>query len=71
VTVLDDLSTGLSENSPKRDKLRLIEGDVRDLALVSRVIRDHPYVVHLAAQAFIPFSYQMPLQVAEVTLWEA
>jgi len=66
VTVLDDLSTGLIENLPKSDKLKLIEGDVRDFDLVSRIIRDHPYVMHLAAQAFIPFSYQMPLQVAEV-----
>jgi len=66
ITVIDDLSTGLAKNLPKSDKLRLIEGDVRDFDLVSRVIRDHPYVVHLAAQAFIPFSFQMPLQVAEV-----
>jgi len=66
VTVLDDLSTGLKENLPKNNKLNLIEGDVRDFRLVSRVIRDHPYAIHLAAQAFIPFSYQMPLQVAEV-----
>lgn len=66
VTVLDDLSIGHTENLPKNAKLRLIKGDVRDFDLVSRVIRNHPYVVHLAAQAFIPFSYQMPLQVAEV-----
>jgi len=66
ITVLDDLSTGLFENLPKSDKLKLIKGDVRDFNLVSRAIRNHPYVMHLAAQAFIPFSYQMPLQVAEV-----
>ena len=66
VTVLDDLSTGLAENLPKTDKLKLIKGDVRDFNLVSRAIRHNPYVVHLAAQAFIPFSYQMPLQVAEI-----
>jgi len=30
------------------------------------VIRGHPYVMHLAAQAFIPLSYELPLQVAEV-----
>jgi len=66
VTVLDDLSTGLKENLPKNSKLNLIEGDVQDFRLVSKAIRGHPYVIHLAAQAFIPFSYQMPLQVAEV-----
>jgi dTDP-glucose 4,6-dehydratase len=66
VTVLDDLSTGLSENLPKSPRLRLARGDVRDPGLVSRVIRNHRRVVHLAAQAFIPFSYQMPLHVANV-----
>lgn len=66
VTVLDDLSTGLPENLPKSDKLKLVEGDVRDFDLISKVIREHPYVLHLAAQAFIPFSYEMPLQVAQV-----
>jgi dTDP-glucose 4,6-dehydratase len=66
VTVLDNLSTGLSQNLPKGDKLKLIEGDVRDFNLVSKLVRDHPYVIHLAAQAFIPFSYQMPLQVADI-----
>jgi len=66
VTVLDDLSTGLGENLPKKDKVKLVKGDVRDFDVVSRVVRNHPYVIHLAAQAFIPYSYQMPLQVAEV-----
>jgi dTDP-glucose 4,6-dehydratase len=66
VTIFDDLSTGLKENLPKSDKLKLIEGDVRNFDLISKAVRNHPYVVHLAAQAFIPFGYQMPLQVAEV-----
>ena len=66
VTVLDDLSTGRSENLPNTRRLKLIDGDVRDFDVVLKAIRNHPYVVHLASQAFIPFSYQMPLQVAEV-----
>lgn len=66
VTVLDNMSTGLTENLPKSLALKLIKGDVRDFDFVSKVIRNHPYVFHLAAEAFIPFSYQMPLQVAEV-----
>jgi dTDP-glucose 4,6-dehydratase len=66
VTVLDDLSTGLKENLPKSNHLKLIEGDIRDFNLVSKAVQHNPYVIHLAAQAFIPFSYQMPLQVAEV-----
>jgi len=66
VTVLDNMGTGLMENLPKSRMLKLINGDVRDFDLVSTVIRNHPYVLHLAAEAFIPISYQMPLQVAEI-----
>jgi len=66
VTVLDDLSTGLYENLPKNKNLKLVKGDVRNFTLVSGLIRKHHYVLHLAAHAFIPFSYEMPIQVAEV-----
>lgn len=66
VTVFDDLSTGLFENLPRGSDLKLVEGDVRDFRLVSKVVGNHQYVMHLAAHAFIPFSYQMPVEVAEV-----
>jgi len=66
VTVLDNLSIGLRDNLPKNDKLRLITGDVRDFELICKAVHGHPYVMHLAAQAFIPLSYELPLQVAEV-----
>ena len=60
------MSTGLRDNLPTNDKLKLITGDVRDFDLVSSVVHGHQKVMHLAAQAFIPFSYQRPLEVAEV-----
>ncbi len=66
VTVFDDLSIGLRDNLPKSRKLRFIKGDVRDFEAVSLAVRAHPYVIHLAAQAFMPLSYEMPRQVAEV-----
>jgi len=66
VTVFDDLSTGLRDNLPKNKKLRFIQGDVRDFKSVSSAIHKHPYIMHLAAQAFVPLSYQLPLQTAEV-----
>lgn len=66
VSVLDDLSSGHIDNLPKNDRLRMTKGDLRDFQLVSKVIQHHSYVIHLAAQAFVPFSYEMPLQVAEV-----
>jgi nucleoside-diphosphate-sugar epimerase len=66
VTVFDNLSIGLRANLPQDENLTLIPGDVRDFELVSTAIHAHPLVMHLAAQAFIPLSYQLPLQVAEV-----
>lgn len=66
VAVLDNFTIGLKESLPKSGELRLVSGDVRDFGLVSRVVRNCPYVIHLAAQAFIPFSYEMPVHVAEV-----
>lgn len=66
VTVLDNFSTGSRDNLPRDDRLSLITGDVRDSELVSTVVRGHRRVLHLAAQAFIPFCYEEPLQVANV-----
>ncbi|MCZ2809012.1 MAG: SDR family NAD(P)-dependent oxidoreductase [Candidatus Bathyarchaeota archaeon] len=66
VTVFDDLSIGLRDNLPKNEKLRFIKGDVSDFKATSSAIRTHPYVIHLAAQAFVPLSYEMPKKVAEV-----
>jgi len=65
VTVLDNMSSGLRDNLPKNDRLKLVTGDVRDFELVSTVTKGYDYVMHLAAQAFIPLSYELPLQVAE------
>jgi len=66
VTVFDNLNTGLSENLPKSKKLNLIRGDVTDFQSLSKAVHGHRYVMHLAAQAFVPSSYQLPLQVAQV-----
>ena len=66
VTVFDNLSTGLRDNLPENKKLRFVQGNVTDFESVSSAIRKHPYVMHLAAQAFVPLSYQIPVQVATV-----
>jgi len=66
VTVFDDLSTGLRDSLPENTKLRFVQGDVRDFESVSSAIRKHPYVMPLAAQAFVPLGYQKPVQVAAV-----
>jgi len=65
VTVLDNLSTGWRQNLPEHKDLKLVSGDVRDFELVHTVTPGHSHVIHLAAQAFIPLGYQLPVQVAE------
>lgn len=67
VTVLDNLSIGAIESLPDGDgRLKIIAGDVRDFEMVSAVMHGHEYVIHLAAQAFIPMSYDLPVKCASV-----
>jgi len=65
VTIYDNLSSGIRENLPKENGIRLISGDVRDSEMLTTVMKGHDYVLHLAAQAFIPMSYQLPVNMAE------
>jgi nucleoside-diphosphate-sugar epimerase len=65
VTAYDDLSTGAEENLPKDEALNLFVGDVEDFETTSLAIKGHEYVVHLAAQAFIPVSYNYSRSVAK------
>lgn len=67
ITVLDNMSIGLIENLPDGDgALKIIAGDVRDFEMVSAVVHGHNLVLHLAAQAFIPMSYDLPVKCADV-----
>jgi UDP-glucose 4-epimerase len=61
VIVLDDLSTGFDSSVPKGAKL--VVGDVGDLELVSRTIRDHSVsaIFHFAAKTVVPDSFRDPL----------
>ncbi len=51
---LDDL------DRPVRAKLRLVRGDVRDGAAMTRLVAGHQDIFHLAALIAIPFSYEAP-----------
>ncbi len=66
VTVFDDLTIGLRDNLPHHSRLTFVEGDVSNFNFLSSAIRAHPYVIHLAAQAFVPLCYERPRQVAAV-----
>src|SRR5687767_3993575 len=58
VTVLDDLSTGHAPAAPGP----LVIGDVRDGALLRRVLREGHFdaVMHFAARAVVPESVRRP-----------
>ena len=61
VTVLDDFSTGKPENiEPWRDRVRLVEGSVGDLATCRRACEGADYILHQAALASVPRSLRDP-----------
>jgi UDP-glucose 4-epimerase len=62
VAILDNMSVGLRDNIPRNSKLRLVTGDVRDFELLSTVVPGHSHAIHLAAQAFIPLGYELPMR---------
>jgi nucleoside-diphosphate-sugar epimerase len=61
VRVLDDFSTGKPENlASVRDRIAVIEGDVRDLGICRRAAAGADYVFHEAAQISVPNSIEDP-----------
>lgn len=53
VTVLDDLFTGSRDNIDSDISYEFVEGSVTDEALVTRLVRQADYVVHMAARNII------------------
>jgi len=61
VKVIDDFSSGVRENlEDSIGKIELIEGDIRDKALVNKAIEDVDYVLHQAALRSVPKSLENP-----------
>ena len=61
VRVLDDFSTGKPENlAAVRDRVTVIEGDVRDLAVCRRAAAGADFIFHEAAQISVPKSIEDP-----------
>lgn len=64
VTVLDRLSAGGSRANLAHhdgdDRLTLVQGDVRDVGLVDRLVRDTDEVVHAAAETHVDRSIDEP-----------
>lgn len=59
---LDDLSDEI------RAKIKLVRGDVRDSALVDRIVQGQDIVFHLAALIAIPYSYAAPQAYVETNI---
>jgi len=62
VRVLDDFSTGRRENLTEvKDRIELVEGDLRDLDAVRRAVAGTTWVFHQAALASVARSVEDPL----------
>ena len=63
VVILDNLSTGLSENlSTIKDKVKFEQGNILDKALVEKLVSNSDYVVHLAAALGVLNIVNKPLE---------
>jgi UDP-glucose 4-epimerase len=67
VRILDDFSTGSLDNLAEvKDRVEIIEGDVRDMVAVRRTVSGVTYVLHQAALRSVPRSIDDPLSTDEV-----
>jgi len=67
VVVLDNFLTGKRENlSHISGKLKIVEGDIRNASIVNEVMEGCDAVIHLAALASVPASFNDPVGTYEV-----
>jgi hypothetical protein len=63
VTVIDNLSTGNLDNiKPFLDKIKFIEGDIKNLDLLKKEFKDIDYIFHEAALVSVTKSIENPLE---------
>jgi UDP-glucose 4-epimerase len=65
ILVLDDLSTGRTENIDDLPGVKLVEGSILDREVVDHVLADAHAVVHLAARPSVPRSLLDPVATHE------
>jgi UDP-glucose 4-epimerase len=68
VRVIDNLSTGHRSNLAAIGEVEFVEGDVRDSALVERVVRGARWVFHEAAVVSVPLTIERPVESHEVNV---
>ncbi|NOY88111.1 MAG: SDR family oxidoreductase [FCB group bacterium] len=69
VRILDNFSTGKKDNiEPLKDKIEIIDGDIRDYWTVTQAVEGIDYVLHQAALPSVPRSVKNPLTSNEVNV---
>jgi len=69
VRVLDNFITGKRDNiAPFKDRIELIEGDIRDLETCRRAVRGVDYVLHHAALISVPLSIKDPVVTHDINV---
>jgi len=69
VRVLDNFATGREQNlAGLHDKLHLIRGDIRDVAVVEQAMKGVDYVLHQAALPSVPRSVAHPVETNDVNV---
>ena len=68
VTVLDNFTTGFRKNLDPFPSVRIIEGDVRDKAVVEDAVSGNEFIFHLAASVGNKRSIENPVTDAETNV---
>jgi UDP-glucose 4-epimerase len=68
VVVLDNLSSGYRTNLDPFPEVQLVEGDVRDAALMNRLAKDVEVIFHLAASVGNTRSIENPIDDSEINV---
>jgi UDP-glucose 4-epimerase len=68
VVVLDDLSSGFRDNLDPFPQIELVEGDVRNEAIVSKIMQDVEVIFHLAASVGNRRSIDNPILDSQVNV---
>ncbi len=69
ITILDNFSTGRYDNLASiRDRITVIDGDIRDYETVSKAVNRVDYVLHHAAVASVEWSIKDPVGSTQINL---
>lgn len=68
VIVLDNFSSGKEHYVSNLPNIYVVKGDVRNKELVSKVVSDADFVIHMAALPFVPDSYYYPQEFFNVNV---